>query len=75
VQLARDGDSWRLSVSDDGQGSPRQIEPGFGLRLLGLLARQLRGRLDIGRGLGGRGLSVSAVFALPEAIRPRVDHA
>jgi two-component sensor histidine kinase len=73
VQLAREQDDWRLSVSDDGRGSPDRIGPGFGLRLLGLLARQLRGRLDIGRGLDGRGLSISAVFPLPEALRPRAD--
>lgn len=70
VQLAREGDGWRLSIADDGCGGPEQIQPGFGLRLLGLLARQLRGRLDIGPGLGGRGLGVSAVFPLPEVSRP-----
>jgi two-component sensor histidine kinase len=75
VRLAREQDDWRLSVSDDGRGSPERIAPGFGLRLLGLLARQLRGRLDIGRGLDGRGLSVSAVFPLAEPARPGMDHA
>jgi two-component sensor histidine kinase len=72
VQLGREGDDWRLTVADDGCGGRDRIQPGFGLRLLGLLARQLRGRLDIGPGLDGCGLSVSAVFPMPEAHVPRI---
>lgn len=75
VQFMREDGDWRLSIADDGRGGDGQIQPGFGLHLLGLLARQLRGRLDIGPGLGGRGLSVSAVFPLPEAARPEPPNA
>jgi two-component sensor histidine kinase len=75
VQVVRQGEDWRLSIADDGRGDPDRMEPGYGMRLLGLLARQLRGRLEIGGGLCGRGLSVSAVFPAPEAARPSPTHA
>jgi hypothetical protein len=35
------------------------------MRLLGLLARQLRGRIETGVGLDGRGLRVGVVFPAP----------
>jgi two-component sensor histidine kinase len=72
VRLAAAGDDeWRLSVSDDGRGAPTAVKPGFGMRLLSLLARQLRGSLDVIDGLDSRGLCVSVTFPDPNA-KPRL---
>jgi two-component sensor histidine kinase len=66
VTLARAGAAdWRLSVADDGPGRPDKMGSGLGLKLLDVFARQLGGRADIGSGLEGRGLCVSAIFPAP----------
>jgi PAS domain S-box-containing protein len=59
VELEREPDGTiRLSVADDGTGFPgvdqSGEQPTLGLRLVGLLARQLRGKIEEERGAGTR---------------------
>lgn len=59
---------WLLEVSDDGAGIPTErtgAGDGLGMKLLGVFARQLRGKVAIGPGLEGRGTGVSVVFSGP----------
>jgi two-component sensor histidine kinase len=56
----------RLAVEDDGPGLPPGFDPGrargLGMRLVQTFARQLGGRLEVGRGPGGTGARFAATF-------------
>jgi two-component sensor histidine kinase len=62
VSLRATGDRIELAVADDGPGfgGARRAEMGLGLKLVGLLARQLQGELTLSSQGGGR-----AVVAIP----------
>jgi signal transduction histidine kinase len=59
VRLARDDNSLRITVSDDGRGLPRQRRPGsHGLSFMRHRAARIGGRLDLTTGPRGRGTVV-----------------
>jgi two-component sensor histidine kinase/sensor domain CHASE-containing protein len=64
-----------LSVVDDGVGLPPEVDPdspgSLGLRIVKILATQIRGVLETVRGpADGRGTSFSLVFPEPQGPRP-----
>jgi two-component sensor histidine kinase len=64
VRAAREGESYCLTVSDDGAGmSPerRSKQPGLGGRLMRSLAAQLGGTMTVGRANDGRGTRQDSV--------------
>jgi two-component sensor histidine kinase len=58
VSAALRGKTVHLSIEDNGHGMPESVDfensPGFGLMLVGMLTKQLRGRIRIERGQGTR---------------------
>ncbi len=80
MRFAREGDSFLLSVSDDGVGLPpdeaspdaaqrggkRPLGTGLGTRLLQGLAAQLRGTLSRRRGEDGAGTLAELRFPVAE---------
>ena len=58
VSIAREGETVRVEVADDGVGLPEEADPksstGFGLNLVRLLMTQLRGTLSVERERGTR---------------------
>jgi len=68
-------DSLELRVVDDGVGLPPNVDPdapgSLGLRIVQILAAQIRGALSVERGAaGGRGTAFSLVFPDPKAAAP-----
>lgn len=73
VRFIRDGDAFRLTIEDDGTGSPeedprpdgeraRPLGTGLGTRLLRGMAAQLRGSFSRGPGAGGLGTRAELHF-------------
>ena len=69
VKYRIDGTDRLLSVCDEGPGVPEDFDPsrpsGLGMRVVTLLARQLRGTLDVLRNPQGRGACFRVRFPLP----------
>lgn len=65
IDLVRDDDNYRLSVSDDGIGfDPERIPDGLGMHSLRARANLLGGRLDITKNVQG-GTTISIACAVP----------
>lgn len=62
VKFGTDGELYRLSVADDGDGLPKDFSPatkrGLGMRAIEALARQLGGRFEIERPKAGASFAV-----------------
>ena len=62
VALGTDGELYRLSVADDGEGLPKDFSPtkrrGLGMRAIEALARQLGGRFEIEQPKAGASFAV-----------------
>ena len=58
VAIHADGERLRLVVTDDGEGLPNARRDSTGIASMQTRARTLGGRLELGRGAGGRGTSV-----------------
>lgn len=65
VEARRQGDELVLSVADDGAGVAGEPSKGFGLTIAGLMAQQLRGRLETDVAQPGFRLAVHV--PMPEA--------
>jgi PAS domain S-box-containing protein len=62
------GGQMRLLVEDDGAGMPADRRAGsFGLRLVEMFAKQVKGRAAMQAGRGGRGTAVVVTFPDPDA--------
>jgi chemotaxis protein methyltransferase CheR len=63
VSYELDGESWRLSVSDNGIGRPEvcpdSVTPGLGTSIVQALARQLDGRVEISAAMPGTSVSIT----------------
>jgi two-component sensor histidine kinase len=58
----------RLCVEDDGVGLPKTRRAGsLGLRLVEMLARQIKGTAAVERGRSGAGTAVILIFSDPNA--------
>lgn len=64
-----EGDRRRLSVCDQGEGVPAGFDPvesgGLGMRVVGVLAKQLGGSLEVMPNPDGRGACFRVAFTLP----------
>ena len=69
VALAAVNQELRLEIQDDGRGLPPAVEAGIGLTSMRERAAELGGECRIDSS-PGRGVSVSAVFPLPEGNQP-----
>jgi two-component sensor histidine kinase len=67
VRFTCDGDSYRLSVADDGPGLPKDFSldnsSGLGMKVLSVLAQQLGGELEARPNPDGRGACVSVAWS------------
>ena len=61
-----DGAARALSVCDEGEGVPENFDPagatGLGMKVVGLLARQLGGKLAVGENPAGKGACFTVAF-------------
>ncbi len=65
---AHGGGRMRLCVEDDGVGLPKTRRAGsLGLRLVEMLARQIKGTAAVERGRSGAGTAVILIFSDPNA--------
>ncbi|WP_052214713.1 sensor histidine kinase [Belnapia sp. F-4-1] len=65
---AEAGGQMRLLIEDDGAGMPTERRAGsLGLRLVEMLAKQVRGRAVMEAGRGGQGTAVAVIFPDPSA--------
>ena len=68
VTLCPVGEEFEMTVSDDGAGLPEDVDiettTSLGLRLVDMLARQLRGTLEVDRG-GEKGTAFKVTFPAP----------
>jgi two-component sensor histidine kinase len=71
VRFAVTAEEVVLEISDDGDGDSSGLEDtgGVGRTLMSAFARQLRGRVEIGRGVQG-GVTARLIFPAPEASGP-----
>lgn len=67
VRFTCDGDSYRLSVADDGPGLPKDFSldksSGLGMKVLSVLAQQLGGELEARPNANGKGACVSIAWS------------